>query len=465
MKKITALLTILTLLSLTGCLKKPTSPPPEQRDDVELTYYRLFDDQDIFEPLIRQYETENSHVTINYRKFTEPEEYLDLIINELAEGEGPDIFSMHNTWFSEHRKKLNPAPTTLISEESFGDVFVSVASDDLILPNDSGIPSVYGLPMYVDTLALYYNEDQFEDKIPSRGEPATTWGELQEDVFKLTKSDNSFERFEVAGIAMGRADNILRALDTLYLLMIQFGVNFYDEGYTEATFADGVGQPGAEALSFLTSFSLPSSKYYCWNAYLADDDSSEKEITTFARGKTSMILGYSYLYEQVMDQIDELEKKGDSAISKNTVKVAPIPQLEDPETSTEKRDAYASYFAETVSRTSPHANEAWKFLSYLVTQESLTHYHEQTHRPTSRRDMIEAQTDEAIYGIFADQIGYAESFPVSNNAVFTEAFEGAIEAVLGTEDPQKALSNAQDLVNTYMPDEGLYPAIVTPTEE
>ncbi len=468
MKKVIALLTILTVLPLSGCfLKKPQTVREAPKEDVELTYYRLFDDKDIFEPLIRQYETDNPHVTINYRKFTEPEEYLDLIINELAEGEGPDLFSMHNTWFTKHKKKVTPVPTTLISTQTFEDIFVSVAADDLILPDETGISRIYGLPMFVDTLALYYNEDHFEDTIPSRGKPASTWAELQEDVFKLTKTDNSFERFEVAGIAMGRADNILRAIDVLYLLMVQFGTEFYDTNYTEATFADGIAgtNPGADALAFFTSFSLPSSKYYCWNAYLAEDDSNEKEIETFAKGKVSMIMGYSYLYEQIMDQIDELEKKGSDAISKNTVKVAAVPQVEDPETSTEKRDAYASYFAETVSRTSENPEEAWAFLSYLVSQESLQHYHEQTHRPTSRRDMIEGQSDEAIYGVFVDQIGYAESFPVADPEVYTQALTTAIEAVLATDDPSNALKDAQDLVNLYMPDEGLYPITVVLEEE
>ncbi len=474
MRKIVAITVILalTLGALAGCTKETTTTTTIKQDPVELTYYRLFDDEDIFEPLIREYQSENSHVTINYRKFTDPEQYLDLIINELAEGEGPDIFSMHNSWFTQHRKKLTPVPSTLITPESFEDVFVSVAADDLIMPTDDGIEAVYGLPMYVDTLALYYNQDHFEDAIPSRGKPAPTWEELTEDVYKLTKSDNSFERFEVAGIAMGRSDNILRAIDILYLLMIQFGTEFYDEAYTEATFADiggagtgGLEYPGIEALSYFTQFALPSSKYYTWNAYLADDDSAEQEVKTFARGKVSMIIGYSYLYEEIMDQIDELETKGQSSITKDTIQITEIPQVEDPETSTEKRDTYASYFAETVARTSENSEEAWKFLSYLVEAENLAHYNNETNRPTSRRDMIEEQKEDGIYGIFAEQIGYAESFPIADADAYAEIFAEAIDAVVNTADPDDALKDAQDAVNLYIPSTGLYPAVVVTTAE
>jgi ABC-type glycerol-3-phosphate transport system substrate-binding protein len=470
MRKIIAILTLCSLmLVMSGCKQEQqTTTNTTTKEEVELTYYRLFDDEDIFEPLIKEYESANPHVSINYRKFTDPEAYIDLIINELAEGEGPDMFSMHNSWFTQHRKKLSPIPTDLIGTSDFETTFVSVTSDDLILPSEDNQYRIYGLPMYVDTLALYYNEDHFEDAIPSRGKPASTWEELQDDVFKLTKSDNSFERFEVAGIAMGRSDNILRAIDILYLLMLQYGTEFYDGTFGEATFAenadasaDGIKNPGVAALEYFTQFALPSSKYYSWNAFLASDDSDEKEIKTFARGKVSMMIGYSYLYEDILSNIEELEAKGSNAISANTVKVTTIPQVEDPETSTEKRDTYASYFAETVSRTSENPEEAWKFLSYLVTQESLQHYHEETNRPTSRRDMIEEQSEESIYGVFVDQTGFAESFPIADADEYIKIFSETIDAVIDTQNPEDVLDDAQDAVNLLIPTEGLFPIIET----
>ena len=463
MKKLIAvLLATSVIVSLTGCGKKAPPPPKQQQQPIELTYYRLFDGEDIFAPLISEYQKEHKNVTIRYRKFTDPEQYLDLIVNELAEGEGPDMFSMEKNWFVKHRKKLSPVPETLITAQNFQDTFVKVAADDLILPDETGTNRVYGLPLFVDTLALYYNTEHFEDAVPSRGKPASTWGELQDDVFKLTKADNSFERFERAGIAMGRSDNILRAMDILYLLFIQYGVQFYDTGYTEAIFTKGANPPAIDALAFFTGFALPSSKFYNWNAYLAGTDSDEKEITTFARGKVSMIIGYSYLYDQILNSIKDLDSKGRKAIDPKVVKIAPIPQLEDPETSVDKRDTYASYFAETVSRTSKHPDEAWKFLSFLVNKENLQHYHEATHRPASRRDMIDAERDDAIYGVFADQTGFAESLVSANPQAYDKIFQQAIQDVLDTKAPKDALQEAETQANLYIPPEGLFPVTVVP---
>jgi len=285
-----------------GCFRTKEYTPRTNNEMVELTYYKLYDDSEVIEPLIQEYQALFPNVKVNYRQFTDAEEYYDLIVNELAEGEGPDIFSVPNTWFIKNYKKVAPAPTNMLPPQIFEDTFVSVTYDDLVRANpETGENQVYALPMTVDTLALYYNKDHFDDAVPETGKPAATWEGLKEDVFKLTKEDKSFERFEVSGMAFGFADNIMNAADILYLLMVQSEGDFYDQNFQKAIFASqqGVGSdgsainPGVDALSFYTSFANPSNKNYSWNAYLSDGNSDSKEITTFARGKVSMIVGYS----------------------------------------------------------------------------------------------------------------------------------------------------------------------------
>ena len=245
-----------------GCTKgeeKNGDPKKDDGDDlIELTYYRLFDPEDVFEPLIKTYESEHPNIRINYKKFTDQYEYMNLIINELAEGEGPDIFSLHSAEFSEHQRKLTPATNKIMDPETFKATFVPGASQDLLLKGENGEIRVYGLPLYVDTLALYYNADHFEEVIPDRGKPAAAWSELQQDVTKLTIPDQSFERFERAGIAMGRADNLLRAIDLLYALFLQFGVEFYNPVFNEATFAEGVNPPAVEVFNLFLSLAASS---------------------------------------------------------------------------------------------------------------------------------------------------------------------------------------------------------------
>ncbi|MBU1446336.1 extracellular solute-binding protein, partial [Patescibacteria group bacterium] len=297
-KFISVLMVIALVFVTTGCLRtKEVAQTTTYTDKIELTYYKLFDDSDVIEPLIQAYQAERPNIKIKYRKFTDTQEYYDLILNELAEGEGPDIFSVPNTWFAKNYKKVSPLPTDMMTPATFEDIYVAVTYDDLVRPDPAtGENKIYGFPMTVDTLALYYNKDQFEDAIPERGKPATTWDGIKEDVYKLTKKDNSFERFEVSGMAMGFANNISRAVDILYLLIIQQNGKFYDDGYIKSIFASSQGVAsdgstksiGASALELYSSFVNSANKNYSWNAYLANENTDSKEITTFARGKVSM---------------------------------------------------------------------------------------------------------------------------------------------------------------------------------
>ncbi|MBA4336821.1 hypothetical protein C0416_03545 [bacterium] len=451
-----------------GCFRTKEYKPTQTTETIEITYYKLFDDSEVMDPLIQEYRALHPTVRINYRQFTDTQEYYDTILNELAEGEGPDIFSVPNTWFAKNYKKVYPAPANMLPYQTFEETFVSVTMDDLVKQNpETGELLVYGIPMTVDTLALYYNKDQFDDALPAQGKPSSTWEGLKEDVFKLTKKDNSFERFEVSGIAMGFSSNVSRAVDILYLLMIQDGGSIYDKNYSKSIFAQQQGvdsdgsiiKPGPNALELYTSFADPKNKNYSWNSYLSDGNSDTKEITTFARGKVSMIIGYSYMYDQIVNEVKALQAKGLSTINPDVIRIAMIPQKKDPSQSTEKRVAYAHYFAETVARTSEHPDWSWDFLMFISSKESLQHYNEKTHKPTSRRDMIDTQKTDPIYGVFADQIGIAESFPIYDDKVYEEIFVKAIESVLATKSPADAMKIAQDEINAILPSEGLIPQV------
>ncbi|MBU0668012.1 hypothetical protein KJ951_00100 [Patescibacteria group bacterium] len=468
--------TLLSVLSLTlfgGCFAKQQPDAKNTEGRIELVYYKLFDEEDTIRPLIQQYQTQHPNVSITYRKFTDPVEYENLIINELAEGEGPDIFSMPNYWFLRNTKKLSPMPEDLATPAEFEATFVSVANNDLVLRDPAdGKMRIFGIPLTVDTLALYYNKATFEDKIPSRGRPSTTWEGLKDDVYKITKKDQSFERFEVAGIAMGRSDNIARAVDILLMLMIQYGTTFYNANISGAEFSrqrsvTATGQsinPATEALSLYTSFALPANKNYSWNAFISDPKSAEKELDTFARGKVAMIFGYSYLYEQILAKIKDLDSKGVKTMKAQDVRVASVPQVIDPNVSIEKRDAYASYYAETVSRTSQYPKEAWDFLLFMSRKDNLDFYNSKTHRPSSRRDMIEAQKLDPIYGVFAEQTGYAESLPIYDYTKYSEIFGKAIDSVVATGSAADAIRTAEEGVKALLPSEGLIPPAPEPTK-
>jgi len=466
-KKLLAFILILALSSivLSGCLKK-AGPAKADNTRVELVYYKLFDDEDTIKPLIQQYQALHPNVVITYKKFSDSKDYYNTILNELAEGQGPDIMSVPNYWLLKNSRKLTPLDPNVFSPKQFQDTFVSVAYNDSVLTDSrDGATKVFGLPMAVDTLGLYYNKSDYEDRVPSRGKPGATWDDFKDDVYKLTKADNSFERFEVAGTAMGRSDNIARAVDILYMLMLQYKTKFYDDSFAKAQFTQqqAIGDagltynPANEALKLYTSFGLASQKNYSWNEYLVEANSSVKEIEPFARGKVASIFGYSYLYQQISDEIKLLNQQGVKTISLDNVRTSPVPQVNDPTKSTEKRDALANYYVETVSRNTEHADVAWDFLLFLSSKDNVKYYIDKTKRPPARRDLLDEAMKDPIYGVFAEQVGYSESFPVYDYDAYAQIFSTAISDVLNTKPVGDALNAAQSSINALLPPEGLIP--------
>jgi len=454
----TFLVTIIVLV--TGCRTKTPAAPKVNYDGIVLNYYKVFDGQDIMDPVIQDYTSKHPGLKINYRQFSDFNEYQRVILNEMAEGGGPDIFSMQNTWFTSNYKKLTPLPSNFGTPQDFGSTFVDVAYNDLVRPDEKGVYQVYGMPMTVDTLALYYNKAQVGDRLAAKGgKPSKTWEGIKDDVIQLNKASNSLSRFEVSGIAMGRADNISRGVDIYYLLLLEFGTKIYNENFSQAIFAGQQGgislYPGIEALKLLVSFADAKQRHYSWNEFVVNDPTGSKEIEAFSKGQVSMIFGYAYTYDDIVKEINSLRDKGGTILDVKDIGIAPAPQLYDPDVSNNKRVTYASYFAETVSRNCKHPDIAWDFLIELTKKKNLDYYFNKTHKPTSRRDMIGDQRKDPIYGVFADQTAYAESFPILDYYIYKDIFTDVItKANLGGVS-NSSLLDAQTKITEMLPPEGL----------
>ena len=457
---------ISTPLFLSGCFKKKCPKPSENipgtsefREDCpyeeasptakkELDFYIVYDNTDAFREQIQAFQSQNPGITVRTKKFVNLEEYEDLVISEIAEGEGPDVFMIHNSWILKHWKKLLPEPMDLpvvVPPDLFRQTFFQAAVDDLIIDEQ-----VYGMPLSIDNLAIYYNKAYFRDLLATADQPGTLWEDIADQVFQLTKRNQSPERFALAGIGMGRADNINSAVDILYALMLQYGVEFYDDKAENATFARKEGTsaamvdyPGVEALSFYTSFGLPTYKNYSWSDTMTGFAPEEKEVNPFVRGKVAMIIGYPYLYDVIVQSIQRQQQAGGAHIDVKDIGTAPMPQLVSPTEGT-RRDTLASYFPLVVARTTDLPKAAWSFVQFLTSADSLQTYHKKTNRPTSRKDLVQDQQTEALFGVFAYQAPFAKSFKIFDADAYHTVFTDAIQQVVNNlATPKEALEEAQ----------------------
>lgn len=405
-----SLLTITGTLLLSGCLKQAGTSYM-----VNLEVWGMFDSSGTFEEIVNQYKSINPFIgEIKFRKFT-AEEYRRELIDGLAAGQGPDIFLINNSWMPTFKDKIVPAPDKTIRELDVKNNFVDVVADDFV---EEG--KVYGVPLSVDSLALFYNKDLFNAKGITA--PPATWDELVEDVKKFTERDE-FNNITRSGVAMGTAYNINRSTDILSLLMMQRGGKMSSRAEKKVFLSDPIDvtgestKPAETALDFYTKFSNITSDVYTWNPRM------HYSIDSFSEGVTAMMLNYSWTMATV-------EKKN----PKLNFAIAPVPQIAGKTPIT-----YANYSSFVVAKnkrietnklsSTPISDqvrifEAWEFLKYLTLKTNGTFtvwnaytgtnkdfglkedpavvYASKTGRPAARKDIIEKQKDDPILSVFAE---------------------------------------------------------------
>ncbi len=288
MKKIISVFLLFTFIALSGfgCKEQPV---PYK---TSLEIWGLFDNSHEYSKIFQSYRETHPFVTdVSYRKLADETTYKRDLINSLAEGVGPDIFMIHNTWLPEFKNKIVPVPANLISEIEFKDNFVDVVVDDFYVDN-----KIYGVPLSVDSLALYYNKDIFN--AAGIVDPPKTWAEVDEITQRLTQIDH-YGNIEQSAIALGTYENINRSTDILTLMMMQLGAEMSDRNSEMATFDEPISingvvrSPAKDALEYYTAFAKASQPIYTWNRLM------HNSIDDFYEGDTAMMLNYAYNYEVV----------------------------------------------------------------------------------------------------------------------------------------------------------------------
>lgn len=412
--KLLALFLLFTFLTTSafGC-KTANRQVKEKMKPTTIKYWRVYDDEDSFTEIISKYKALHSFVTIEYKKFR-PEEYEKELLNALAEDRGPDIFSIPSSWINEYQPKLAPLPpqismvypvvrgslkkevvpelrtTKTLTLKELKNNFIDIVYSDMVLDKE-GVPTIYGLPLYADTMAMFYNPDLLNNA--GITEAPKYWNkQFQQAVKKLSKQNNKGNIIQ-SGVAMGGAENIERSADIISLLMMQNGAVMSEDGtvlfHTIPPGSEKKYNPGLEALRFYTDFSNPAKEVYCWNSNLANS------LELFSQGNLAMMFGYSYH----IPLIKSLSPKLNFSVSK-------MPQIE----GNTKQVNYANYWTEVVSNKSKSIDTAWDFVQFATAAEQVESYLTATKKPTALRALVNKQIDDLEIGPFAEQVLTAQSW-------------------------------------------------------
>jgi len=380
---------------------------------VTLNYWGLWEEKEVFEPLIAEYQKKYPHVKINYQKM-EPENYREKLLVRSRNNQGPDIFRFHNTWLPEIKEIASTIPSSIMSNAEFEKTFYKIHQKDLKFGD-----KYFGLPLEIDGLVLIYNVNLL--KKAGIDKPPETWDELLEVVPKLTVKDVD-GNIITAGIALGLTVNVEHFSDILALMIYQNGGDIKKLDSEEA----------AGALESYRKFAEPPNNFW--------DENMPNSLTAFIQEKVAMILAPSWHILTIKSTNPEIE-----------VKAAPVPSL--PGASP---ISISNYWVEGVSKMSLNQIEAWRFLRFLIEKDNLTKMYELASRnrlfgePYSRVDLAPLLIQNNYLGAVIKQADYFVSVPAISrtfdnglNDEIVKYLENAINATIEGVSYNEALITAK----------------------
>ncbi|MBU3957102.1 extracellular solute-binding protein [Patescibacteria group bacterium] len=420
------ILGLILVVGLVFLIIKVGLPRFQKPKEITLTYWGLWEPESVMRQVIADWNKDNPNIKINYSMQSKLQ-YRERVQSALARGEGPDIFRYHATWLPMFKNQLDSVPTEVMSTSQFEAAFYPIAASQL----RSGT-SYLGIPLEIDTLSLFYNKDIFQTAGKT---PPTTWDELRRVAIELTTHDEA-GRIQTAGVALGTTNNIEHWSDILGLMMLQ----------NEADLANPTGSLAEDALIFYTIFNKTDR---VWDLTLPNS------MLAFASGDLAMYFGYSWDVFEIKNINPDLE-----------FGVVEAPQLAG------TNIAWASFWVEGVNNKSEHKEEAWEFLKYLSSKETLTKLYQAESQlrlfgePYSRVEMADQARTNPLVAPFVDQAPRAQTWYLCSrtydngiNDKMIDYFKDAVNAINANENPADALATTASGVAQLLSQYGLSTAV------
>lgn len=432
-----AIVTVLALAIIFGFLFwkfAPSFSSKPQNSPVTLNIWGLWDDANFLKGAVDQYQKFHPNVKIIYTPTTTAN-LRSRLQTQIPSGQGPDIFPIHNSWLPMFLKGglISPVPSTLVGVDDYSKLFYPVAKDSFVSAS-----RIYGIPLSIDGLALYYNEDILKAtgvSVPKYWIPTSLGEDLIDASNKVVVKDLG-GNIKTAGVALGDTSNVDYWSDILGLLFEQEPGAKLDSPNTSQ---------GADVLSFYTSF-LTDPRKKTWDASL------EPSTTAFEKGNLAFLFAPSTVANDIRAANPSLH-----------FKVTTVPQLPGDPTA-----AWASFWGLTVSGASQNPDTAWDFISFLAGADIQRQLYTERAKtkifgdPYSRVDLQSDLLGDSLVGAFVAQGQYYKSWYLSSNTgdnalndEMIQVYSDAVNNVLlrGV-DPNVALSNAnkgvQQVLDKYV---------------
>ncbi len=312
----------------------------QRSKEITLTYWGLWEPEAVMQGVIAEWVKKHPNIKIDYKK-QDKQDYRARLQSALSQQGGPDIFRYHQTWLPMLEEDLAPVPGSISEQIGLEESYFTSVVEPIKKKGQ-----YYGIPLMVDNLALYYNQDILAS---ANEEPPRTWWGLERLAQNLTVRIGE-EKISVAGAALGTTSNVDHWSDIIGLMIYQNGGK--------------PSQPDELVTDVLKYYLKFAHQIKVW------DETMPNSTLAFAQGKTAFYFGPSWRVFNI-----------DEANPKLNYKITTVPQLPKlPDTDWEEAEKgeaeltdvhWASFWVEGVSNQSKHQQAAWEFLEYLSSKETL----------------------------------------------------------------------------------------------
>lgn len=392
-----------------GVLLFAFSRSNQSQNNVEVSIWGIMPSDD-FTALVNDIlDRDRKSINVVYTAF-DPENFETELVENLAEGKGPDIILLPQDLLLKHQNKLYTLAYEFYPQRDFKDTFIEESE---LFIHAGGI---IGIPFTVDPLVMYWNRTMFTEA--NLSQPPSEWGEILEIASKLTNRDSSFSIID-SGVALGEFRNINQAKEIFITLLLQAGnpvvrrdVNvpevydvyhsILDErlGYTIA--------PIEAALNFFTQFSNPSKAVYSWNRSLP----SSKDM--FLSGDLAIYFGFASEYE-------DLKRKNPNL----NFDVALMPHSSNGSSAT-----YGKMTAFSITKNTQNTGPAYDALLKLTSPEAISFISNYTKLPPVRRDLLVVPPQDAALSVFYNSAlrakGIYDPDPVKSQTILQDMVESFV---------------------------------------
>ena len=363
---------------------------------VKLTFWGVWQSEQVMEELIKDYQKDNPNVQIDYLLMDAKDSYRERILERTRSGTGPDIFRFHNTWVNSIKELFAPAPTTVFTVEDFAKIYYPVMVKDLTMDD-----RVIGVPYHLDGLVLVYNDTLLKNA--GINQAPADWETLIDVSKQITVRDEAGQ-IVTAGIALGAAENISHFSDIIGLMFLQNNVDLKNLENNDNALT---------VIDTYTNFVLAADNVW--------SESFDNSINAFAEEKVAMILAPVWEIEVVRHLNPDLD-----------LKVARVPQIRGG-----SQKNLANYWADGVSRGSQNQQQAWDFLKFLSEKEQQGRMFELEVKSGRmfgniypRQDMAELLVDDQYLAPLLKDANILDTLPLVSRTYDNGVNDGIVEYYL-----------------------------------